>query len=252
MTEAMISSEVLRWARRRAAMPVDVIAGKLKVAIEKITAWEGGESYLTFHQAEKIATILHIPFGYLFLPSPPEEKPPLPDLRTPYGAPRGNFSADLLDLLRAVQTRHSWFRDYLQERGAEPLPFVGKFTPSAPVQNIAADIAETLGIKPGCDSNGTPDDFFKSVCEKCEDRSIWIMRSGIVFGNTHRPLRVSEFRGFAIADTICPLIFINASDAKSAQLFTLAHELAHIWLGQAGVSEPFLEHSSPKKIKYRG
>lgn len=63
-----------------------------------------------------------------------------------------------------------------------------------------------------------------------------MLRSGVVRNNNTRPLSVSEFQGFAITDPIVPLIFINAKDFVNAKIFTLAHELAHIWLGVSGIS----------------
>lgn len=239
MSEALVNPEILRWARERAAMSVVVLADKLKTSAEKLVAWESGDKSPSFAQAEAFADKVHVPFGFLFLPAPPEDKLPIPDLRTQAGAPRDRFSADFLDLLRDVMFQRDWFRDYLLEQGAEPMPFVGRFSADASPEIVAADIRSVLGIA----QNGAVSGDLSKFSEICERAGIWVMKTGFVGSNNHRTLSVSDFRGFAVADVIAPLVVINGRDAKAAQTFTLAHELAHLWLGQSGISDPYLDRN---------
>ncbi|MEO5332644.1 MAG: XRE family transcriptional regulator [Magnetococcus sp. YQC-5] len=244
MAKALIEPVMLRWARERASLSEDRLAQKLAIRVEQLLTWEKGTDFPTFRQAEKIAQHTHVPFGYLFLPAPPQEDLPIPDLRVQGGMPPEPPSADFFDLMRDVQFQHDWYRDYLLEQGAEPLPFVGKYRLTDTIETIARDIRTVLDMDTLLN---IPDREYhlSSLCDRCEEIGIWIMRSGYIGSNTHRTLSVHEFRGFAISDDIVPLIFINGRDAKAAQLFTLAHELAHVWLGENGISNIRLDGEFP-------
>lgn len=250
-TEALVSPELLRWARERASMPVDTFAEKLAVAAHTVTAWETGDAHPTFRQAEKVAAVAHVPFGYLFLAEPPKEEALLPDLRGGSAAVRGRFSADFLDLLRDALFKHAWFREHLLDQGAERRDFVGRFSIRTAVERVAADIRAVLRIDPAVTSGRTWEQYLSDLFDRCEASGIWVMRTGIVGSNTHRTLSVDEFRGFAIADDIVPLVFINGRDARAAQAFTLAHELAHIWLGSTGISNPSLAQRADAVMERR-
>ena len=227
---------VLRWARERAGLDAAALAKKVGLTVDRVHGWENSGE-LRFKQAEKLAQVTHTPFGYLYLATPPVEKLPVPDFRTVGSEEVQRPSPELLDVLDEAQRRQDWFRDYLVTRGAEPLAFVGSLDPQATPQRAAARICEHLGITTELRAQSRLwEDALRLEVERIEDSGVLVMRSGIVGNNTHRPLDVDEFRGFALADRYAPLIFLNAKDAKGAQMFTLMHELVHLWLGLTGVS----------------
>lgn len=232
---ALVNPTILTWSRLRAGLSTEQLAKKLPVKTERLESWEAGKAKPTFLQAQKWANAAHIPFGFLFLPQPPIESLPLPDLRTVGGLAPESPSLNLLDTVKDAIRKQDWYLDYLQEHGRTHLDFVGRFTHRSPVKTVVDDIRKTLGINPAA-SRLDYDKYIRALIQAAEDTGILVMRSGVAVGNTHRKLEVSEFRGFAISNTFAPLIFINSSDAPAARLFTLIHELAHIWIGTSGVS----------------
>ncbi|WP_222846791.1 ImmA/IrrE family metallo-endopeptidase [Chitinolyticbacter meiyuanensis] len=216
-------------------MTPEEIARALPVKPEKVIEWEDGESHPTFKQAQKWAALTHVPFGFLFLQAPPEEELPLPDLRTVGDQAPHKPSVNLIDIVKEVIRKQSWYLDYLKDHEYSALPFVGRFSVAATVREVVDDIRHTLAI-PALQQRPTHDEYLRLLITAAERNGILVMRSGIVGSNTHRKLDVSEFRGFAISDRMAPVVFINSADAPTARLFTLVHELAHIWIGTSGIS----------------
>ena len=243
MSEAFINPKILTWARERIGMTQEKLAKKLGIKnSENIEKWEKGEKRPTFNQAQKIANILHIPFGYLYLEDIPEEKLPIPDLRTLRDNQNHKLSSDLIDLIDDIKFKQDWYKDYLKEQGIEKLNFAGKYSIDTEYRVIAKDIVKTLHLTlEDRKKVSNWEEFLRLLIDKSEEAGIWVMRSGIVGSNTHRPLSVSEFRGLVVYDEIAPVVFINGKDAKAAQIFTLIHELAHIWIGEGGISDLSLD-----------
>lgn len=235
MTTANINTDMLTWARERSGIPVPDFARRCGVSEERLLEWESGERKLTFNQAMRFAEKAHVPFGYLFLAKPPEEALPIPDLRTLEGQGVQRPSAELLDLVKLMMQRQEWYREYLQQHFAETNPYVGRFSSSDSVESIVEDIRACLGVE-AHPTRGKWDDYYRDLVQRIESLGILVMRQGNL-GHHTRPLRVEEFRGFAIVDEYAPIIFVNHSDALGARLFTLIHELCHIWIGQSGVSD---------------
>jgi Zn-dependent peptidase ImmA (M78 family) len=225
---------MLRWARDRARL--DVFA--LEARFPKLAAWERGEVQPTLKQLEDYARATHAPIGYFFLPTPPAEPVPIPDFRTMADRVITRPSPNLLDTVYACQERQAWYRDFALVNGEVPLSFIGTVNISiSPVQ-----AAEQVRDKLDFDVNARRDcrtwtEALRLFIEQAERVGVLVMNSGVVLNNNYRHLDPKEFRGFALSDAYAPLVFINGADSKAAQMFTLAHELAHLWLGQSALSD---------------
>jgi len=170
------------------------------------------------------------------LETPPEDRLPIPDFRTVTGQPR-RPSPDLLETVQIMQRRQDWMREFLLEEGQEPLEFVGAADVKDAPEEAASAMREALDLTDGWAGElRTWDGALRMLRHCIEDAGIMVVVSGVVGNNSHRPLDVDEFRGFVLVDRIAPLVFVNGRDARCAQMFTLAHELAHIWVGEEGVS----------------
>jgi Zn-dependent peptidase ImmA (M78 family) len=163
---------------------------------------------------------------------------PIPDFQTVAGARLGRPSPDLLDTIYLCQQRQEWYREFARSIGERPLPFAASATTTADVIEAAARIRHSLGFDVE-ERRRIPTwtDALRRFIELADAAGVLVMVSGVVGSNNRRKLDPDEFRGFALADPLAPLVFINGSDTKAAQMFTLAHELAHVWLGQSAVSD---------------
>jgi len=239
MTTVFITPELIIWGRNRAKLTQKDVAKSVHVSEEMVSKWETGDALPTLRQAEKLAHRLYIPFGYLFLSHPPRIDILLPDLRTVQGGHITNPSPEFYDVLNDALRKQDWYKPHLADEGAEHLPFVGRFSPGTTSQIVSEDIENILGISSEIRPQSRNwEGFLTGLMLKTEQVGVLVIRNSVVRNNTHRHLNVQEFRGFVLSDNLAPLIFLNGGDAKSAQIFTLVHELAHIWLGQSGVSNP--------------
>lgn len=234
METIQLSTSVLDWAAAQAGRSLYDCAYKIsKRGAEKII-----EGVLTNSQVVKFSKSTGVPLGFLFLDEPPAPRElPVADFRTlPNAFP---LSRDFFETFDDIEFKQSWYRDMLEASGAEPRSFVGKFRKKRPEAAVlAADIRQTLGFSDAELAHlRNPDELFSLLTSKCEEAGILVFKNGVVGNNSHRPLTVGEFRGFALADKLAPVVFINGADAPAAWVFTLAHELAHIWLGDSGVSD---------------
>ena len=234
MSTLPASIPVLEWAAQRAGLDVSVLERRYP----RWSKWVEGDARPTARQLEDFAKKTHVPFGYFFLPEPPEEHIPIPDYRTIAGEGVGQPSPALLETVQAMQRRQAWMREDQVQTHPDPLEFVGSASLNEAPEAVGREIRRMLGLNEGWASQIS--NWTAAVGEfrhAIEDLGVMAVVNGVVGNNTSWKLDVTEFRGFALSDPYAPLIFVNGSDAKSAQMFTLAHELAHIWLGESALSD---------------
>ncbi len=226
---------VLRWARERAGLGVETLAARVRVRANRVVEWEES-GRISISQADRLARCTHTPLGHLYLHEPPDDRLPIPDFRAPEVRPR-RPSPDLLDTVYLMARRQAWMRDEMIEDGAGPLPFVGCCAPGSTPAGAAAVMREHLELEPGWAARRRSwTDALRGLRECAEAHGMLVVFNGVVGNDTHRKLDRHEFQGFALIDRYAPLIFVNGADFKAAQMFTLAHELAHVFAGAAGVT----------------
>jgi len=224
-----IKPEMIRWAVDRSGLSLDRFPASVRGWIER-------RDSPTFSKLEAFAKKAMVPFGYLFLDSPPAEDLPMPDYRTMADGQVSRPSPNLLETIQDMRLRQAWMREYLTDEGHDPLPFVGAFSIQAPIKDVVGSIRQQLNLPLDWAAEQTNWEAALSfLSRQIEASGILVFTNGLVGNNTHRRLEPDEFRGFVLNDSVVPLIFVNGADAKAAQMFTLVHELAHVWVGESAL-----------------
>ena len=226
--KAIITPNILRWARETSKMSIEQVALKTKVKEEKIALWENGEDFPSINQLEKLSKLYRRPIAIFYLPEPPSDFQTLRDFRRNIASKE--YSTALTFLIRDIQSKQTWFSDFLKEEGETQLDFIGKFNSRTSVEVIALDIIKTLGIE----SIERNQDILKYWVDKIEQKRIFVSLSSNI--HSHLIIDINEVKGFAVSDKYAPFIFVNSADGKNSQLFTLIHELTHLWINASGVS----------------
>lgn len=240
-----INPSILTWARESAGLDLEEAAerlgltsGSTSTAADKLAQFEAGERSPTRGQLAKFSAVYRRPLITFYMKEPPARGERGEDFRRVPGAVSRRENALLDTLLRDVRARQEMIRSLIEDDDeVEAITFVGSARLEDGVAKLVEAIANTLNFDYTSKAarKGNADDLFKLLRAKAEDVGIFVLLIGDL-GSHHSALSADVFRGFAIADNVAPFIVINDQDARAARSFTLIHELAHIWLGQSGVS----------------
>jgi len=223
-----VNPAILNWVMQK--VQVENVNSSV---IEMITKWISGEKAPTFNQIEEVSRKIGIPFGYFFLEKPPIEKCEIVDFRTVDSINIQNPSRNLIDTVDSMSSVQEWMAEYNKDNGASEYTFVGSLKISDGVIPAADVIRKELNLNLDWFKNlKTAKEAFNILRNSIAGIGVIIMMNGIVGNNTHRTLSVSEFRAFTLVDPYAPLIFINSRDTDNGKLFSLLHELVHVWIGK--------------------
>jgi Zn-dependent peptidase ImmA (M78 family) len=224
-----VKPAILQWAQVSSGKTPDLFEQKFS----KWTEWVSTSAEPTINQVHEIAKFANIPFGMMFLEIPPTAKVPIPDFRVGIGGSIQQPSQELLDSIYASQLRQDWFRDYATRNGLEPSGIVGKGRRMS-VAN-AGEFTRTLFDFEPTKRPRNLEGARNLVRKRFEELGGLVVFAGVIGNNIRRALDPQEFRGFTLADDIAPLIFVNAKDSFSGQLFTFFHEFAHVLRAETGL-----------------
>jgi len=226
--KAYITAKVFKWARESAKMTEEIAASKVAVSIDKFKDWENGEDFPTIRQAQTLAKAYRRPFALFFLPDVPTDFQPLQDFRKTGSK---ELSTSSIFIIREIQQKQAWISEVNEDNNENRVPFIGRFTIKDNPVLVAKDILATLNINPLNYKSNNP---IIEWIDKAESNGIFISRTSFI--HSRLKLDSNEIQGFAIADDFAPFIFINSDDWNAPQLFTLVHELSHLWIAETGIS----------------
>ena len=233
-----VNPEILIWARETSGLSVEEAARKLGLSgPARLEALEAGERDPSRRQLVNMSEKYRRPLLTFYMPAPPRERDKGQDFRTlPEGQAPG--SEALLDaLLRNVHARQGLVRTALEEAEEdEPFPFVGSAEIDDGVDALVRSMREVLGFTAEeFRAQRTVTDAFAALRAATEKAGVFVLLMGNL-GTYHTDIDARVFRGFALADDVAPFVVINEKDSRAAWSFTLLHELAHVFLGETGVS----------------
>jgi Zn-dependent peptidase ImmA (M78 family) len=235
----LVNPAVLAWFGERCGGLEDFAQSQSKTELgqQKILRGE-----LTESQAKALAHKADKSVGFLLLDTPPRDvQISIPDLRTRNDKTPldENFKKIYLDAIY----KQDWLIETRNNLGVDELKFVGKFNTSAKVKDIVADMNRVL-TPPHPTTQTDIDGYYRNLVKSAEAAGVLVIQNSCVINNTHRHLDTNQFLGFSVAHKIVPMIFINTADKSKAKIFTLIHELAHLWLNASGISESYRNKDS--------
>lgn len=192
--------------------------------VPKIAEVEAGNWRLTFSQLETLSELYRVPRWVFLLEEIPQEylfQQTIPDFRKLKNMLTSEPKSR--SKIVALMARLDQFRSTLLEMREDLGQDIAPFSPpefTTDIREMAQRIRQWLGI---------PQEEYPSFVlwrQALEEQGVLVFLTSKYPGWSHIDREL--FRGLALSYDVLPIIVINDSDAKKAQVFTLFHELGHL------------------------
>lgn len=231
-----INPSVLRWAREQSGYTLDGVAIRIGKTVDQVAAWEKGSAHPTWRQFERLSReIYHRPAAMFFFPDPPDEPPATAEFRRQPSEILNDLEPDTLYAIRLAQARQLDLGELAQNAGSDNKNILERLRGRARIsliESLAAEVRSFIGITLDEQVSWRRDDIaLDSWRDAVQDCGVWVFK---------RSFKQADIAGFSLSSPKHPLIYLNNGQAKTRQIFTLFHELAHLLFGSGhiGRSDP--------------
>jgi Zn-dependent peptidase ImmA (M78 family) len=219
-----INPRLVEWARKRAGFTIQEATEKFP----HITAWEAGEEFPSYPQLERLGKEFKVPLAVFFFPEPPQSPPIRESFRTLPDTEFNQIPRRVGFLLRKAKALQLNLAELSQGNPASRLITRDLvFDDNLSIQVMARRVRDYLEVKL-IDQYAWADDdaALKAWRQSLLGVGIFVFKDAF---------RVDDYFGFSLYDDVFPIIYVNNSASRTRQIFTLAHELAHLLFRTSGI-----------------
>lgn len=224
-----LNADIIAWAREKAGYkPADP---RILKYFPKLDDWERGIGRPTYPQLERLADKLKVPISVFYFP----ERPDFPNIDETFRTLGTTILEEIPPKVRLLLRKARAFQIGLDELnlGRNPAARIisKELQPaiSSPIDTIANDVRSFLGVSIDVQLGWKDADIaFKEWRKALYFSGVYVFKDAFGQENSH-------FSGFSLYDQEFPVIYVNNSTARTRQIFTLFHELAHLIFNTSGV-----------------
>ena len=219
---AFVNPQMLVWARSETPFETLESVEEISPSItaKYLEVWEKGDDYPSITEAKKLASLYKLPFATFYLSEEPARKVKrYTDRRTLKGFYSENISYALWSEIQRIESNRDSIVEFTEdETPVRAIPSI----PNDDVIEIATAIRAYLGLDTPLRSKtaygANPFNYYRNIVER--NNIIVAQVSGV---------DIEEMKGLSIYFDSYPIIAINNKDYDRSKVFSLFHELAHIF-----------------------